>query len=98
MLDTAAKHGRNLRQLLDAERLGWFTRWCRERALLCGLAGSLTLGDIDALLETRPDYLGFRTALCAGGERAGVLDEAAVAAVRARIPRESWMAPGRRTA
>jgi (5-formylfuran-3-yl)methyl phosphate synthase len=73
MLDTAAKRGGGLRQLLDEGRLSEFVERARAADLLTGLAGSLRLDDIPPLLRLRPDYLGFRGALCREG-RSGVLD------------------------
>ena len=57
----------------------------RQAGLLAGLAGSLTLDDVDPLLALRPDYLGFRGALCRGRRRVAQLDPDRVAAVRLRI-------------
>lgn len=84
MLDTASK-GTGLRQQLKSPQLSLFVQRCRERDLLCGLAGSLRLADIPTLLALGPDYLGFRGALC-NGDRRGRLDASALAAVRAAIP------------
>lgn len=86
MLDTAYKTGGNLLAHLDSRVLARFVTQARACGLITGLAGSLGLADIDLLLPLRPDYLGFRTALC-GGERTGKLDAQAFAAVRAALPR-----------
>ncbi len=88
MLDTADKAGGGLRRHLDARRLEDFVEGARELGLLSGLAGSLGLADVPALLALRPDYLGFRGALCAGSTRTRALDRRAVERVRATIPRE----------
>lgn len=85
MLDTAIKHN-GLRQTLSPPQLAAFVQRCRRLGLLCGLAGSLGLDDIEPLLALAPDYLGFRGALCVG-DRRGHLSPSALAAVRARIPR-----------
>jgi uncharacterized protein (UPF0264 family) len=84
MLDTAEKQGGGLRDHLDSARLSEFVTRTRAAALLCGLAGSLRLEDIPALLPLRPDYLGFRGALCQAG-RTGTLDPARVRAVCAAV-------------
>jgi uncharacterized protein (UPF0264 family) len=60
--------------------------------LLAGLAGSLTLGDVPALLPLGPDYLGFRGALT-GGARETSLDPAAIAAMRGAIPASAKLYP-----
>ena len=88
MLDTADKAGGGLRRHLDARRLEDFVEAARELGLLSGLAGSLGIADVPALLALRPDYLGFRGALCAGAARTRALDRRAVERVRAAIPRE----------
>jgi dihydroneopterin aldolase len=85
MLDTADKRGGGLRDHLDARALEAFVTRAKARDLLTGLAGSLHLEDIPALIRLAPDYLGFRGALCAAGKRGRTLDAAAVRAVRAAI-------------
>lgn len=87
MLDTAAKHT-SLRQQLDTAQLQLFVRRCRALNLLCGLAGSLRLADVDPLLRIAPDYLGFRGALC-NGDRRGRLNPQALGALRKQIPVDS---------
>jgi uncharacterized protein (UPF0264 family) len=86
MLDTADKSGGGLRRHLEPVFLASFVRRARARGLLTGLAGSLRREDVPALLPLGADYLGFRGALCAAG-RAGRLDPAALAAIRAALGR-----------
>src|SRR5205814_6984614 len=81
MLDTADKRAGGLRRHLTDDQLAGFVRRARERGLIVGLAGSLGLADIAPLERLRPDYLGFRGALCAGG-RGGSVDAGAIRAVR----------------
>lgn len=69
MLDTATKDGRSLREVYTSEQLQDFVRQARQHALLVGLAGALQVQDIYELLRYQPDYLGFRSALCANGMR-----------------------------
>jgi uncharacterized protein (UPF0264 family) len=87
MLDTCAKGAGGLRVHATDATLADFLAQARRVRLFAGLAGSLELGDIGPLLALRPDYLGFRGALCAGGARNSVLDPRALAAVREQIPR-----------
>jgi (5-formylfuran-3-yl)methyl phosphate synthase len=90
MLDTARKEGPGLRELLSQPQLSHFVHRARTLGLIAGLAGKLRLGDIPALLESQPDYLGFRGALCAKYQRSAGLDVEALRAVRLAIPaRES---------
>ncbi|MBB3265849.1 uncharacterized protein (UPF0264 family) [Azospirillum sp. OGB3] len=88
MLDTAGKSSGGLLRHKTKDELARFLAQARGYGLLTGLAGSLRLDDIPALLPLAPDYLGFRTALCAGAERGGALDPAALAAVRNAVPRQ----------
>ncbi|WP_454916841.1 (5-formylfuran-3-yl)methyl phosphate synthase [Xanthobacter sediminis] len=80
MLDTADKSAGGLRQHLDGMALARFVDLARRHGLMTGLAGSLKLADIAPLAALRPDYLGFRGALCAAG-RTGALDGERLAAV-----------------
>ena len=82
MLDTALKDGRTLLDHRDREALAQFIASARSSGLFAGLAGSLRLAQIPALLALDPDVLGFRGALCRGTDRQAQLDPAAVAAVR----------------
>lgn len=66
MLDTSNKLSGSLRDILPPDRILDFVKTVQNHDLLCGLAGSLTLQDIEPLLEYKVDYLGFRGALCDG--------------------------------
>ena len=78
MIDTADKNNGSVRQCLEDEVLERFVKAARECGLLCGIAGSLGMDDIGPLREIGPDYLGFRTALCEGGERGGTVSAEAI--------------------
>ncbi|MFZ1428288.1 MAG: (5-formylfuran-3-yl)methyl phosphate synthase [Geminicoccaceae bacterium] len=84
MLDTAEKSAGGLRRHLDPVRLAAFVASARAHGLVSGLAGSLRVADIAPLGRLRPDYLGFRGALC-GGDRTAGLDAGAMAAVRRAV-------------
>lgn len=86
MLDTAGKAQGRLLDRTDIATLRDFVAACRTAGLFAGLAGSLEPPDIPRLLLLEPDYLGFRRALCAGGERAGQIDADAVGLIRGLIP------------
>lgn len=86
MLDTADKRAGGLRHHLDQARLAGFVAGARAHGLLSGLAGSLRAADIAPLGRLRPDYLGFRGALC-GGDRTAGLDARAMGAVRRAVDR-----------
>lgn len=84
MLDTAEKGSGGLLRHLSEARIAEFVARARAAMLLTGLAGSLGLADVPALLPLQPDYLGFRGALCRAG-RATALDPASVRAVCAAV-------------
>lgn len=84
MIDTADKKAGSLTEHLDPLTLGQFVAEARRHGLMTGLAGSLRLDDIPALLGVGADYLGFRGALCEGG-RTGTLDPARLGQVHARL-------------
>jgi (5-formylfuran-3-yl)methyl phosphate synthase len=69
MLDTADKQNGSLRGHMQDIDLIEFITISRKLNLLCGLAGSLRLGDINKLVIVQPDYLGFRGAFCESGMR-----------------------------
>ncbi|TXN22602.1 hypothetical protein FV217_10135 [Methylobacterium sp. WL9] len=87
MIDTRAKTGRRLSDLLAPDRLAAFVAACRSHGLISGLAGSLRVEDVPALAAHEPGYLGFRGGLCQDGDRRNALDpvrvSAAVQALRA---------------
>lgn len=85
MLDTADKKHGSLTEICSLSFLHRFVDRVTEHGLLCGLAGSLRAGDIPELLAMRPDYLGFRGALCDHGNRSKVLDPERVRRIRAAI-------------
>jgi dihydroneopterin aldolase len=87
MLDTADKSQGGLRRHVGDAGLGRFVGRAAMHGLLSGLAGSLTPADLPPLLALGPDFLAFRGALCAGGDRLAELDPDAVARVRQHIPR-----------
>jgi dihydroneopterin aldolase len=88
MMDTADKTGGRLLQHLPPERIPTFIEAARALGLKTGMAGSLEAPDIPRLLPFRPDFLGFRGALCDHSDRTAGISEEAVRHVRALIPEE----------
>jgi uncharacterized protein (UPF0264 family) len=86
MLDTAGKGAGTLLDCLTASQLRDFIMRARDAGLFAGLAGSLRLNQIAALLALEPDVLGFRGALCAEGDRESGIDAARLHAVRRAVP------------
>ena len=78
MLDTKNKSGMNLCSLIKYETLNL----AKSYNLITGLAGSLKYEDIGRLISLRPDYLGFRGALCSKRNRVKSIDEVAVKKIR----------------
>lgn len=85
MLDTADKSGLGLRGLLSDDALTAFVAVAHAHGLLAGLAGKLVAADIEPLLASGADYLGFRGAVCDGGARGETLAPASLAQVAAAV-------------
>lgn len=84
MLDTADKRAGGLRHHRTEAELARFVAETRAHGLLCGLAGSLGIDDVEPLARLAPDYLGFRGALC-GGDRRDRLDPDAFSHLRSAL-------------
>jgi (5-formylfuran-3-yl)methyl phosphate synthase len=85
MLDTKEKRDKNLCAILNNYELREFVEMAKEFDLLTGLAGSLKLEDIQSLLELKPDYLGFRGALCSESDRVKLINKEQVEKIRAAV-------------
>ena len=75
LIDTKNKKNGNLRDYLNIKRLKNFIKASQKENLTIGLAGSLNIKDINPLLKLKPDYLGFRGALCIEKKRKGNISE-----------------------
>ena len=82
MIDTKNKSSKNLCSIMRYEKLEKFVKLVKSYNLLSGLAGSLKYEDIEKLLSLRPDYLGFRGALCTRQNRVESIDSNAVKRIR----------------
>ncbi len=85
MLDTMDKRKGSLTQLMTKSEISQFVIQAKSRQLLCGLAGSLGLEEIPELLTYKPDYLGFRGAMCEMHLRVGKLNKQAIMQIRHSI-------------
>ncbi|HID82571.1 MAG TPA: hypothetical protein EYH06_13200 [Chromatiales bacterium] len=85
MLDTAKKNNRGLLKSMEINQLKIFIKTARQLGLFCGLAGQLQLTDIPQLLTLKPDYLGFRSALCFA-DRSSQLSVDALNKIRNALP------------
>jgi hypothetical protein len=81
LLDTAVKDGSTLLDWMAEAELSRFIASCRERGLLCALAGSLQARHLDRLAPLGPDFIGVRGAVCEGNCRQGNVSAARVAAL-----------------
>jgi (5-formylfuran-3-yl)methyl phosphate synthase len=88
MLGLADKSRGRLLAQAGLPALSAFVAAAREHRLTVGLAGGLEAPDVPRLLALDPDFLGFRGALCASGDRRAAIAEEAVASIRQLIPRE----------
>lgn len=84
MLDTFDKSRGSLVAQRPPAELRRFVEAVHARGKLAGLAGSLTLDDLPALLGAGADFAGFRGAVCAGNRKAA-LDAERVHALKARL-------------
>ena len=75
LIDTKNKKNGNLRNYLSTKKLKNFIKVSKEQNLSIGLAGSLNIKDIDPLIRLKPDYLGFRGALCMAKKRKDNINE-----------------------
>jgi uncharacterized protein (UPF0264 family) len=82
MLDTMDKAKGALTEVMTPANIEEFVNHAKSRRMLCGLAGSLRLKDIPELTAYRPDYLGFRGALCVRRERTAQLDRQAMVRIK----------------
>ena len=91
MLDTMNKQKGALIEIIDKAVVARFIQDAKSRQLICGLAGSLRVQDIPALLAFEPDYLGFRGALCAQHVRTSKLSKQALMQVKQAVNAEPFV-------
>jgi uncharacterized protein (UPF0264 family) len=84
LLDTFDKNGHSLTRLLNARSLASFVGQAKKAGRLVALAGRLTRDDIDLVIDTGADVLGFRGAACEGG-RSGAVTSARVRALHDQV-------------
>lgn len=87
MFDTLGKGAGALPDHLAPAVLAPQLASAKARGLTVGLAGSLRARHVPGLLALDPDLLGFRGALCRGGNRTEPLDPGRLASIRALIPK-----------
>lgn len=85
MLDTQDKTKSSLTGVMAKSEIAQFVGHVKSRQAICGLAGSLTLQDIPLLLPYKPDYLGFRGAICDQNIRSGRINLQSVQNIKQSI-------------
>lgn len=85
MLDTMDKKKGSLSTVMSINEIESFVKKAKQHQLLCGLAGSLRTSDIPGLIELKPDYLGFRGALCNQQMRTEQLDRNSVLNIKSAM-------------
>jgi uncharacterized protein (UPF0264 family) len=93
MFDTLGKKAGSLPDHISLATLAGLVASAQDQGLTVGLAGSLKAKHVPSLLGLAPDLLGFRGALCQGGDRAQNLDAHRLAAIRALIPESPGLMP-----
>jgi uncharacterized protein (UPF0264 family) len=86
MFDTMGKRAGSLPEHMSYMGLADRIAAAKAEGLIVGLAGSLQAHHVPSLVALQPDLLGFRGALCHGGDRAMPLDPGRLAGIRALIP------------
>ena len=84
MVDTAEKRAGSLFDVLTPAALRHFVETVRDANAMVGVAGALRASHVDRLSALRPDFAGFRSAVCTA-DRASQLDAARVRELAARL-------------
>jgi uncharacterized protein (UPF0264 family) len=79
LVDTYVKDGRGLYGWMDVAGVAALVEGARAAGGSFGVAGQLGIGDLS---QVEADIVGVRSAVCAGGDRSGVLDAELVTAAR----------------
>ena len=75
LIDTKNKKNGNLRNYFSTKKIKNFINVSKKENLSIGLAGSLNIKDINPLIKLKPDYLGFRGAICNKNKRKDNISE-----------------------
>lgn len=75
MVDTEAKGGGSLLERVPAATLAALIACARAHGKPFGLAGALRLADLPSLRRLRPDFAGFRSAVCEGARTGRLVAE-----------------------
>ncbi|NOT67693.1 MAG: hypothetical protein HOP04_05080 [Methylophilaceae bacterium] len=92
MLDTASKQGKSLLDYISLANAQIFVEKADQLDLVSGLAGSLGLLHIPALLDLAPSYMGFRGAICQNKQRVSAIKRSNVVEVRHALQKNNKLA------
>jgi uncharacterized protein (UPF0264 family) len=95
MADTADKRAGSVFDALGSGALQAFVHQVRGAGLQVGVAGALRIADLPALAALRPDFAGFRSAVCRG-DRGNALDAGRLRELRAAAAQALGEAGGAR--
>ncbi len=69
MIDTIDKSNKCTLSILNNKLISKFVNECHNSDKFCGLSGSMSYKDIEYAMSFRPDFIGFRGALCSSSNR-----------------------------
>ncbi len=69
MIDTVEKSSKCTLDLLNNDLLSNFVRECHKSNKFCGISGSMTYDKIECAMGFKPDFIGYRGALCSSSDR-----------------------------
>ena len=69
MIDTIHKSSYCTLDILDNNLINEFVSECHKLKKFCGLAGSMTFKNIENAMSFKPDFIGYRGALCTSANR-----------------------------
>lgn len=82
LVDTWEKKNRSLLHYLTENQIQKFINDCHQLSLFCGLAGSLTIDDVQNLVKLQPDIIGVRSAVCGGDRLRGTVSSLKVSELK----------------
>ncbi len=69
MIDTIDKSSKCTFDLLNIDLLNNFVEECHNSNKFCGISGSMTYENIEYAVSLKPDFIGYRGALCSSSNR-----------------------------
>ena len=69
MIDTIDKSNRCTLDILNKDLISIFVNECHQSNKFCGISGSMTYQNIENAMSFKPDFIGYRGALCSSSNR-----------------------------